>query len=172
MTRAEIDRSAPAELARGTRIAAVVSSYHAELTESMLASAGECLRGAGLAPEALLVVRVPGAFELPVVAHRLARRRDVHAVLAFGVVLKGDTDHDRYIASAVADGLMRTSLETETPVLFGVLTCNTREQAEARARCAAEGGLDKGREVALAAVGVLRALSDAETVGTPTRMRR
>jgi 6,7-dimethyl-8-ribityllumazine synthase len=54
----------------------------------------------------------------------------------------------------------------------GVLTCNTREQAEARARCAAEGGLDKGREVALAAVGVLRALSDAETVGTPTRMRR
>jgi len=143
------------------RVAAVVSTYHREVTEAMLASAAGTLEEAGLPPERLAVVHVPGAFELPLVARRLARRPDVDAVLCFGLVLKGETEHDRHIAAAVARALQQVALETDTPVLFGVLTCGTLEQAERRARPRERGGLDKGREVALAALGALDALRRA-----------
>jgi 6,7-dimethyl-8-ribityllumazine synthase len=153
----------------GTRIATVVSAYHTDITGMMSASARETLLAAGVAEQDLLDVQVPGAFELPIVALRLARRDDVHAVLCFGLVLRGETPHDRYISAAVAEGLMKAGLETNTPILFGVLTCETLEQAQARARRAADGGQDKGREVACAAVEVLRSLREAS--GAP-RARR
>ena len=79
-------------------------------------------------------------------------------MLAFGLVLKGETEHDVHIARAASQALMQVGLETDTPVLFGVLTTATLEQARARARRAADGGLDKGREVARAAIEVLAAL--------------
>lgn len=160
MARAE-SRDATPPLPDDVRVAAVVSTYHREVTEGMLASAAETLAGAGLGQDRLLVVRVPGAFELPLVAQRLARRRDVAAVLCFGLVLKGETEHDRHIAAAVSSSLLSASLQADKPILFGVLTCATPEQALQRARRAAEGGLDKGREVALAAIGVLQALHRA-----------
>ena len=149
-------------LPSGTRVAALVSSYHGELCRKMLGSARRTLEACGLASGNLRVLEVPGAYELPVVARRLAGRKDVDAVLCFGLVLRGSTDHDRYISNAVATRLVDASFETNTPVLFGVLTPNTVEQAEERARLAEEGGLDKGREVALAAVHVLNALESAE----------
>jgi len=124
-------------------------------------SALETLEAAGLDPQDFFETVVPGAFELPMVAGRLARREDVHAVLCFGLILKGKTEHDRHIATAVAHGLMDVGIETETPVLFGVLTCNTIEQAEVRTRRRSEGGLDKGHEVAQAAIEVLWALKEA-----------
>jgi 6,7-dimethyl-8-ribityllumazine synthase len=101
------------------------------------------------------------------VARRLAQRADVDAVLCFGLVLRGETDHDRYISNAVATRLLDASLETDTPILFGVLTPNDLEQAERRALPRERGGLDKGREVAVAAVEVLAALRAAQTVGVP-----
>ena len=97
-------------------------------------------------------------------ARKLARRDDLDAVLCFGLVLKGETEHDRYISSAVADALMHIGLECDKPVLFGVLTCSTLEQAQARARRADEGGLDKGHEVARAALEVLEALDAADEI--------
>ena len=121
----------------------------------MVESARVTLLERGLAEEGFEEHLVPGAFELPLAAQRLARREDVDAVLAFGLVLKGETDHDRHIARAVVDALMRIGLETDTPVLLGLLTCPSLAHAERRARTAAEGGLDKGREVALAAVHLL-----------------
>jgi 6,7-dimethyl-8-ribityllumazine synthase len=145
----------------GTRIACVVSTYHSDITGEMSASARDTLLAAGAAEENLFEVQAPGAFELPLVALRLARRADVSAVLCFGLVLRGETTHDRHIATAVAQGLMQAGLETDTPILFGVLTCENLEQAQARARRAADGGLDKGREVALAAVEVLHSLREA-----------
>lgn len=144
-----------------TRIASIVSTYHLDITGGMSASARDTLLAAGVSASNLLELQVPGAFELPLVALRLARRADVHAVLCFGLVLKGETPHDQYIASAVADGLMKAGLDTDTPILFGVLTCTTIEQARARARRAADGGLDKGREVARAALRTLAALREA-----------
>jgi 6,7-dimethyl-8-ribityllumazine synthase len=153
-------------LPRGTRMGAVVSGYHAELTGAMFDSAARELRSAGLDAADLLRVDVPGAFELPLVARRLALRDDLACVLCFGLVLKGETDHDRYIADAVAHALQRVALDSDKPVLFGVLTCETLEQARARALPASQGGtLDKGREVARAALGALAALGAAATAG-------
>ena len=160
MSRDRESRSLP-PLPPGTRIAVVVSTYHYELTGAMAASAADTLRASGVADSDLLQLEVPGAYELPIVARRLARREDIDAVLCFGLVLKGETEHDRYISSAVADGLMRISLDTGKPALFGVLTCNTVEQAQARAKRRDEGGLDKGHEVAAAAIRVLHVLDDA-----------
>ena len=160
MTRARESRPLP-PLPPGTRVALVVSTYHHELTGAMGASAAKTLREAGVADGDLLEISAPGAYELPILAQRLAERDDVHAVLCFGLVLKGETEHDRYIAGAVSDGLLRISLATGTPVLFGVLTCGTLEQAQARAKSRREGGFDKGHEVAAAAIGVLHSLQRA-----------
>ena len=160
MTRDRESRPLP-PLPPGVRVAVVVSQYHRELTEAMCASAVETLRAAELADENLLVLQAPGAYELPIIARHLVRRDDVDAVLCFGLVLKGETEHDHYIAGAVANGLMRLSLESGTPVLFGVLTCGTIEQARARARSREEGGLDKGHEVAVAAIELLHTLQRA-----------
>jgi len=154
-------------LPEGARIAIVASTYHGELIALMRASARRVLVAAGLAERDLVEIEVPGAFELPLVARRLARRADVDAVLCFGLVLRGETDHDRYISNAVATRLLDASLETDTPILFGVLTPNDLEQAERRAMPRERGGLDKGREVAVAAVEVLAALRAAQTAGVP-----
>jgi 6,7-dimethyl-8-ribityllumazine synthase len=153
-------------LARGTRMGAVVSRYHAELTEAMFESAARELAAAGLAAADLVRVDVPGAFELPLIARRLALRDDLACVLCFALVLKGETTHDRYIADAVAHALQRIALEHDKPILFGVLTCDTLEQAQARALSGERGGrLDKGREVARSALGALAALERAGQVG-------
>lgn len=163
MTRSRVTRpQAAPRLPKRGRLACVVSGYHADVTGGMLASALETLAAAGLARTRVDVIEAPGTFELPLLARAAARRREVLAVLCFGLVLKGETEHDRYIAAACADGLMRVALESGKPVLFGVLTCATRAQAEKRARRAAEGGLDKGREVAEAALAALAAL---QTIG-------
>lgn len=161
MTRAQAKRADPLCLPSGARLACVLSRYHEEITGAMLASALETLEEAGVARAAVLVVHAPGAFELPLVASRLAQRSDVAAVLCFGLVLKGETEHDRHIAAACSQGLMRVALENDKPVLFGVLTCAELEQARRRAQRASEGGLDKGREVALAALDALAALEAA-----------
>jgi len=155
--------SAPPErtLPAGTRIALVVSTYHPHVTGGMADSARATFAEAGLDVDAhLLRVDAPGAYELPLLARALARRGDVDAVLAFGLVLKGETEHDRHIAGAVATGLLQVGLDADKPVLFGVLTCDTLEQAEHRARRMSEGGLDKGREVALAAIESLNTLRE------------
>jgi 6,7-dimethyl-8-ribityllumazine synthase len=150
------DKRALARVPSGARVACVRSTYHAEITGEMSRAAHATLRAAGLAQRGWREVLVPGAFELPLVARALARRADVDAVLAFGLVLRGETEHDRHIAAAVSQGLMAAGLETGKPILFGVLTCNTLEQARARASAR---GLDKGGEVARAAIGALRALA-------------
>ncbi|MSR61122.1 MAG: 6,7-dimethyl-8-ribityllumazine synthase [Planctomycetes bacterium] len=163
MSRAREKRPLPARPAAsvsdGRRIACVVSRYHEELTGALQASALATLAEAGWSAERVLVVAAPGAFELPLIAQSLAARADVLAVLCFGLVLKGETEHDLYISEACAQGLMRVALDARKPVLFGVLTCATLAQAERRARRESEGGLDKGREVARAALEALAALA-------------
>ena len=163
------DDSAPAQvpLPQGARIGAVVSTFHSQLTRAMCSSAQRELAAAGLADEDFLVLEAPGAFELPLIARRLAIREDISAVLCFGLVLKGETTHDQYVADAAARGILDVSLQTDTPVLFGVLTCNTLEQAQARALPADEfeGGQDKGRELARAALTTLAAMGAAATLG-------
>ncbi len=162
------NQSAPPalRLRPGARIGAVVSTFHADLTRAMLASARRELIAAGLDQDDLLVLEVAGSFELPLVARRLAIRDDVDAVLCLGLVLRGETPHDVYISHAVSQGVLQISLETDKPVLFGVLTCTTMEQARARALAPEDGGRhDKGAEVARAALATLAALEDSATIG-------
>lgn len=165
MSQGTTDPAAEARLKRPARVAAVVSRYHPEITGGMFDAARATLLAAGLAEDDLLRFDAPGSFELPVLAQHAACRRDIDAVLCFGLILKGETEHDRYLASAVSHGLMRVSLEHGKPVLFGVLTCSDLAQAERRARRRADGGLDKGAEVARAAVEALNALVEVASAG-------
>jgi len=169
--------SQPVSLAPGTRVGAVVSLYHQELTLAMLRSAERTLGEAGLEEGTLEVHTAPGAFELPLLADALAARPEIDAVLCFALVLKGETRHDVVVADATVQGLMRVGLDSKKPVLCGVLTCATLEQAQARALSPEQGGsLDKGREVARACIEALNALesirqgpapaADAEPSGT------
>ena len=146
----------------GTRIAFVVSTFHHELTSAMMQSAQRELAASGLRECDMPVALVPGAFELPLVARRFARRKDIDAVICLGLVLKGETSHDLYVSQGTTQGIQEVMLQTDKPVLFGVLTCNTLEQARARALSPADGGeQDKGRELAMAAMTVLAALDTA-----------
>jgi 6,7-dimethyl-8-ribityllumazine synthase len=118
---------------RGLRFGIVASRYHEELVERLLVAAQQRLHSAGVPPEAVTVVRVPGSFELPYAAALLARARTPDAVICLGVLLRGETAHFDLIAAAVAQGLTRVALEEGIPVTFGVVTAETASQAEARA---------------------------------------
>ena len=115
------------------RIGLAVSRYHAPITEAMREAAIERFLAAGGLRDNLHVVAVPGSFELTGVARAFAMRDDIDAVVAIGCVIAGETTHDQHIASAVAQGLTMVTCQTGKPVSLGVLTCQTLEQAQARA---------------------------------------
>lgn len=119
--------------ARGLRVGIVTSRYHGEITGALQQGARNAFLGAGGREADLLLVDAPGSFELVSIAHALAARADLDAVVCLGCVLTGETTHDRYICEAVANGLADITARTGRPVAFGVLTCQTREQAAARA---------------------------------------
>ena len=144
--------------AAGLSLAIAATRWHAEITDQLVDRAIAAARACGV-PEPV-VVRVPGAVELPVVAAELARRHD--AVACLGAVVKGGTPHFDYVCDAVTYGLTRVALDASTPVGNGVLTCDTIEQAKARS--GAEGSAeDKGWDAVVAALEtalVLRSLRD------------
>lgn len=127
-----VNDSALEEAIRGGRFAIVVSRYNATVTNGLLEGALETLRARGVADSAVDIFWVPGSFEIPTVAGHLARSGRYLAVLCLGAVIKGETTHDQHINRAVSLSLARLGTETGVPVLFGVLTCNTLEQALAR----------------------------------------
>jgi 6,7-dimethyl-8-ribityllumazine synthase len=124
----------------GTRrgVAIVASRYNGEITNKLLASALEELAEAGVPREAITVMPVPGAFELPLAAMALAKTRRFACVVALGCIVRGETPHFDFIASEAASGLQLAALETGVPVAFGVLTVDVVEQAEARVSKGAE----------------------------------
>jgi 6,7-dimethyl-8-ribityllumazine synthase len=119
---------------RGDRraVGVVVSRFNGEITTAMLREALEELEEAGVERDAITVVPVPGAFEVPLAAMALAKTRRFACVIALGCVIRGETPHFDFIAGEAASGIQLAGLETGVPVAFGVLTCETREQAEAR----------------------------------------
>ena len=141
--------------AAGLSLGIVVTTWHAEITDSLLARALEAARASGV-PEPT-VVRAPGAVELPVVAQALAERHD--AVVALGVVIRGGTPHFEYVCDAVTAGLTRVALDASRPVGNGVLTCDTEEQARDRAGLPGSAE-DKGWEAAIAALATALTLRD------------
>ncbi len=157
------DHLQPETSAVGLRIAVAVSRYHARITDALCEAAIDCFRSAGGAEELLVVVRAAGTFELTALCRALASRGDLDAVVALGCVISGETPHDRYIASAVASGLTMITVQTGVPVAFGVLTCDTFEQALARA------GGDHGNKGAEA---MAAAIDTAQTIRTLDLARR
>jgi 6,7-dimethyl-8-ribityllumazine synthase len=127
----------------------VVSRFNLEVTGGLLAGALTALDEAGVTPEARTVVWVPGAFELPVTAQRLAESGRYDAVVCLGCVIKGDTMHFEYIADSVTHAVAQVAVESGVPIAFGILTTLTEEQAVVRSR---PDGLNKGAEAARAAI--------------------
>lgn len=133
------------------RFSIVVSTYHKSITGRLLQGAIETLRAAGVPDSQIAVVWVPGAWEIPIVAKRVLAKSD--AVIGLGVVIKGETTHDQYINSVVSQSLGQMALENDTPIAFGLLTCNTVQQA--KDRCGGKVG-NKGSEAAQAVLELVR----------------
>jgi 6,7-dimethyl-8-ribityllumazine synthase len=119
-------------------VGVVVSRFNGEITNRLLERALEELEEVGVPREAIMVMPVPGAFELPLAAMALAKTRRYACVVALGCVIRGETAHFDYVASEAASGLQLAAIETGVPVSFGVLTVDTREQAEERIDRAAD----------------------------------
>ena len=137
------------------RYALVAARFNATIVDNLVGGAIDGLKRHGVADEAIDVVRVPGSFEIPLVAQRLASSKKYAAVLCLGCVIRGDTDHYDYVAGQATAGVARIALDTGVPVIFGILTCNTLEQAIDRA--GAKSG-NKGFDAALTAIEMVNLL--------------
>ncbi|KAF1697853.1 6,7-dimethyl-8-ribityllumazine synthase [Pseudoxanthomonas jiangsuensis] len=151
MTLYEGDLRLPA----GARFAILASRWNARITDALVAGARRCLADNGVPEDAVDVVRLPGAWELPMAAQKLAAAGNHQALVVLGCVVRGDTRHYEHVADLCAEGLMRVALDTGVPVLNGVLAVERFEDAEARA-----GGShgNKGEEAALAALEMVNLL--------------
>ena len=138
------------------RFALVAARFNGPIVDDLVTGALDGLRRHGVAEDAIDLVRVPGSFEIPLVAQRLALSKRYAAVITLGAVIRGETDHYDHVASQTAAGVARAALESGVPVLFGILTTDTLEQAINRA--GAKSG-NKGFEAALAAVEMVNLLA-------------
>ncbi|MGP0071333.1 MAG: 6,7-dimethyl-8-ribityllumazine synthase [Bryobacteraceae bacterium] len=135
--------------ARGLRFAVLCARFNNVITDHLLAGALDALKRSGAEESDIEIVRVPGAWELPIAAKAVVLGKKCDAIIALGAVIRGDTPHFDYVAGETASGLMAVQLEMGIPVAFGVLTTNTIEQASDRA-----GGKDgnKGYDAAITAI--------------------
>jgi 6,7-dimethyl-8-ribityllumazine synthase len=144
--------------ARPRRVAVIAARFNSALVDQLIAGAMQAWSDHGGTEAHLLVERVPGAFELPLVAKMFAASGEVDAVVALGCVIRGDTPHFDFVAGECARGLMDAGLSTGIPVIFGVLTTETQAQAEERADVAR---MNKGRESMEAALEMMELLAPA-----------
>jgi 6,7-dimethyl-8-ribityllumazine synthase len=146
---------------RRRSVAIVAARFNGEITNGLLQSALDELEDAGVPLEAVTIMPVPGAFELPLAAMALAKTRRYACVVALGCVIRGETPHFEYVASEAASGLQLAALETGVPVAFGVLTVENLEQAEAR--------VDKGAEAVRTALEMADAFAQLRASAAPSR---
>ena len=140
---------------KGKRFALVVSRFNDFVTKSLLEGCCDTLKRHGAKDNEIEVSWVPGAFEIPTVAMRLARSKKFDAVICLGTVIRGDTPHFDFIAGEAAKGVAQVSMQTGLPVIFGVITADTMEQAIERA--GTKGG-NKGKDAALNAIEMVNLL--------------
>ena len=139
--------------------AIVVSRWNDSLTSKLANGAVQALTEAGASKDAIEIFQVPGAFELPLASMKAAESGRFDAVIALGVVIRGETPHFDFVARQAAAGIMQASIETGIPVMFGVVTANTQEQAEAR--CGGAVG-NKGYEAAMSAIEMANLIREME----------
>ena len=141
----------------GRKLGIVVARFNSFIGEKLLEGAVDSLVRSGVNSDDITVARVPGAFEIPLVAQKMARSGKYDAVIVLGAVIRGATPHFDYVAGEVAKGTAQVMLDTGVPVLFGVLTTETSEQAIERAGTKAG---TKGSEVAIAALEMVNLLEN------------
>lgn len=145
---------------RGARFALLVARFNSFVVESLVAGAVDCLKRHGAQEQDLHIVRVPGAFEMPLVAKRLAASKKYDAVIALGAVIRGGTPHFEYVAGECTKGLASVGMESGLPIAFGVLTVDSIEQAIERAGTKAG---NKGVEAAMSAIEMVDLLKQLES---------
>ena len=148
------------KLVDGSRVAIVVSSYHRNITGKLLDGATETLTGIGISNDDIFTAWVPGSWEIPLAAQRLLETDKWDAVICLGCVIRGETTHDQHINTTISNALGMISLDYSKPIAFGVLTCNTLQQAEAR--CGGAVG-NKGIEAAEAVLHMLALMEEIES---------
>jgi 6,7-dimethyl-8-ribityllumazine synthase len=148
--------------AEGCRFGIVVSRFNEFVTTPLLTSALETLKSSGAQEQHIQIIRVPGAFEIPFIAHQLALFGRLDAIICLGAVIRGETPHFDYISAEVSRGIAQASLETDTPIIFGVLTTDTVDQALERA-----GSSERNRGVAAArsAIEMARLMKQMRALG-------
>ena len=135
--------------AKGKKFAIVVSRFNDFITEKLLSGALDALVRSGAEDSDIEVVKVPGSFEIPLVAKKMAKKKGLGAIICLGAVIRGATPHFDYISAEVSKGIAQVSLESEVPIIFGVITTDTIEQAIERAGTKAG---NKGWSAAMAAI--------------------
>jgi 6,7-dimethyl-8-ribityllumazine synthase len=149
-------------LASPVQVAIVVSRFNDLVTERLLAGAVDTFRRHGITDDMITVVRVPGSFEIPLIAKRLADSGKFAAVVCLGAVIQGETSHHEYINHPMAAAIMQAALSSGIPVTFGVLTCQSMDQALDRAGGKAG---NKGIEASLAAIEMINLLTQMKSQG-------
>ena len=135
--------------AEGKKFAIVVSRFNDFITEKLLSGAQDALVRSGAKDSDIQIVRVPGSFEIPLVAKKMAKKKGLNAIICLGAVIRGATPHFDYISAEVSKGIAQVSLESEVPIIFGVVTTDTIEQAIERAGTKMG---NKGFDAAMAAI--------------------
>lgn len=161
--------------ARALRFAIVVSKYNEFVTDRLLAGALEVLNKAGADDRAIEIARVPGAFEIPLVARRLARSGRFDAVVCLGAVIRGETPHFEYISAEASRGIAQAAWDADIPVIFGVLTTETVEQAMDRAGTAERNRGSEAARTAIEMANLMNSLTHprgSRTKGTGKRPRK
>jgi 6,7-dimethyl-8-ribityllumazine synthase len=133
-----------------SQFAIVVSEFNQSITDKLLEGALERFKNSGITQSDITIIRVPGAIEIPLITKILANSKRYHAIICLGAVIRGDTDHYDYVCQQVSYGCQKIMLDFEIPVIFGILTTNNLQQAEARVDVNQEG--HKGIEAASAAL--------------------
>jgi 6,7-dimethyl-8-ribityllumazine synthase len=142
------------------RFALIAARFNAAIVDNLVAGALDALKRHGVADDAIDLVKVPGSFEIPFIANSLAGSKKYAAVICLGAVIRGETDHYDYVAGEAAGGVARAALATGVPVIFGILTCDTLDQAVNRS--GAKSG-NKGTDAAMTAIEMVNLLRQLPT---------
>ena len=141
---------------KGKKIAVVVARFNEYITQSLLDGCLDELKKSGVKKTNIATTWVPGAWEIPVVALKFAKKKNIHAVICLGAVIQGETPHFHFVSKGCCDGIQQIAIATGKPAILGVLTTTTVRQAEERSK---KKGHNKGREAAIAALETLDVLS-------------
>lgn len=148
--------------AKGFKFAIVVSRFNSFITDKLLEGAIDALKRHGAEDRQISIYKVPGSFEIPLIAKLLAKKRDIDGIICLGTVIKGATSHFHYIASEVAKGIAQASLESEKPISFGIITSENIEQAIERA--GTKSG-NKGYDAAISVIEMVNLLKEKALCG-------